>query len=52
MEDELKIERATPDDKISSCGNPNVGKTPFNSLTGLTHTGKLAGKTVTNARAI
>lgn len=53
LENELKLERTTPDDKvIALSGNPNVGKsTVFNSLTGLNqHTGNWPGKTVTNAQ--
>lgn len=52
IEKALKIEKATPNDKIIALGgNPNVGKsTVFNNLTGLNqHTGNWPGKTVTNA---
>lgn len=53
LENELKIERVNPSDKIIALsGNPNVGKsTVFNSLTGLNqHTGNWPGKTVVNAQ--
>lgn len=53
LQNELKLERITPDDKvIALSGNPNVGKsTVFNGLTGLNqHTGNWPGKTVTNAQ--
>lgn len=53
LENEFKIERTSPDDKvIALSGNPNVGKsTVFNNLTGLNqHTGNWPGKTVANAQ--
>jgi len=55
LQEELKIEKATPEDRIIALGgNPNVGKsTVFNGLTGLNqHTGNWPGKTVTNAYGV
>ncbi|WP_027399686.1 ferrous iron transport protein B [Anaerovorax odorimutans] len=53
LDNEIKINKLTPDDKIIALGgNPNVGKsTVFNNLTGLNqHTGNWPGKTVVNAQ--
>ncbi|MBW9159207.1 ferrous iron transport protein B [Clostridium tagluense] len=53
LEKDLRIDKATPNDKIIALGgNPNVGKsTVFNNLTGLKqHTGNWPGKTVANAQ--